>query len=373
MTGVEESEKHETGSAARAAGCAPDRPICIYQVHLNSWMRVPEDGNRPLSSSEIAPKLADHLEYTGFTHAQIHSPGEKNPGELGCLAGYFRQRNIGTILESRDLGGADVFDGRSWDGRTQMFDFEYQWDMDWAEGLRASFAAEANQRKSRPLWAMRRNFDSFGDGRILPLPEKLVSRPRESLLTGMPGDEWQKFANLRLFFACQYLLPGKKLVFMGDEFGQPNPWRSETSLDWHLARPENMHGKMMLWTASLNRFYRGEKALHQTDSQPGGFQWIDASENAPVVSFLRKDREGRDLLLVALNFTPATYHNYRVGVPRGGFWAEVLNSDGLEFGGSGQGNFGGVESAPFGWNFQSHSLMITVPPLGVAVFKSSGV
>ncbi len=127
----------------------------------------------------------------------------------------------------------------------------------------------------------------------------------------------------------------------------------------------------MNWVTHLNRFYRAERALHQTDSNPAGFQWIDTSDAASsVISFLRKNSGGDEILLAVLNFTPVPRHNYRVGVPAGGFWTEVLNSDAPEFGGSGQGNLGGLEAAPFGWNFQSHSLMLTLPPLAAVVLRA---
>jgi len=168
-----------------------------------------------------------------------------------------------------------------------------------------------------------------------------------------------------------YLLPGKKLLFMGDEFGQLNPWLPETSLDWHLVNNTTYHGHVMRWVANLNRFYRHEPALHQTDSLAAGFQWIDTSDAASsVVSFVRTNSGANEVFLAVFNFTPIPRHNYRVGVPRGGFWSEILNSDSQEFGGSGQGNFGTVEAAPFGWNFQSHSLILTLPPLAAIVLRA---
>jgi len=138
-----------------------------------------------------------------------------------------------------------------------------------------------------------------------------------------------------------------------------------------VASETGFHGRLRRWVSNLNRFYRDTRALHETDSHSAGFEWIDTSEaELSVLSFLRRDRNRREILLVVLNFTPVPRHNYRVGVPKGGFWAEELNRDAVEFGGSGHGNLGGVEAAPFGWNFQSHSLVLTLPPLAAIVLNS---
>jgi 1,4-alpha-glucan branching enzyme len=262
-------------------------------------------------------------------------------------------------------------DGVCADGETLLFDFGYMWDAAWSEETCTYFSLDPIQRKYRQAQFVWRDGYACSANYILPLSGALVTRPRQSLWTIMPGDVWQKFAHLRLLFAYQYLLPGKKLVFMGNEFGQQNPWRPETSLDWHLLQEGGFHGQLMNWVANLNHFYRDEGALFQTDARAAGFQWVDTSD-APssVISFLRRNANGHEVLLAVLNFTPVPRYNYRVGVPKGGFWEETLNSDALEFGGSGQGNLGGVEAAPFGWNFQSHSLIITLPPLGAVVFRA---
>ena len=145
-----------------------------------------------------------------------------------------------------------------------------------------------------------------------------------------------------------------------------------TSLDWHLVRPENLHGRLQHWVADLNRLYRGEPALHQTGAKNDGFAWIDTGDaEQSVISFLRRSATGQEIILAVFNFTPVPRHNYRVGAPLAGFWTEVLNSDALEYGGSGQGNLGGVEAAPFGWQRQSHSLFLTLPPLAAVFFKAS--
>jgi 1,4-alpha-glucan branching enzyme len=360
----------QTGVESRSARCAPDRPISIYQVHPPSWMQVPEQQNRSLTCPEIAPKLADHVNHIGFTHVQLHLDADTDPKELESLIGYLHQRGLDVILEGRAFVNAAA-DGQYLDGQAVMSDYTYKWDTRWAEETCIYFGVDPLQRKSCREQFMRRDNYAFGANYILPLSEDLVRRPRQSLLAMMPGDIWRKFATLRLLFACQYLSPGKKLVFMGDEFGQENPWRPETSLDWHLVNDTNFHGKLLAYVAALNRLYRAERALHETDSGASGFEWVDTSDFASnIVSFVRRSADGREILLTLLNCTPSPRHNYRIGASRGGFWTEVLNSDALEFGGSGQGNLGGMEAAPFGWNLQSHSLMLTLPPLAAVVIKA---
>jgi len=358
--------------------CAPDSPIAIYQVHLDSWMRVPEEESRPLTYFEIAPKLAEHAAALQFTHVQLHSPDETDTAGLRFLTEILHRHNLGVIVETfrpfklspaRENGFSA--DGESLDGETHLGEHLYHWDRSWAEEIISYFATDPLYRKYRQHQFTHRDNYEFGCNYILPLSHQLATRHGRSLLGTMPGDPWRQFANLRLLFAYQYLIPGKKLIFMGSEFGQQNPWRYDTSLDWHLVDTVSYHGKTLGWVANLNRFYRHETALHQTDSRSTGFQWIDTSDAASsVISFLRRSADGDSLLLAVLNFTPVPRHNYRVGVPRGGYWSEVLNSDAVEFGGSGQGNLGGVEAAPLGWNFKSHSLMLTLPPLAAIVLKA---
>ena len=320
-------------------------------------------------------QTVDYVQRMNFTHVQLHSPAGIDPQELQFLINYLRQRGVGVILETSGIAATEAAgssaDGRFANGETILSSYSYKWDLAWAEEMVAYFSTDPLYRKFRHAQFTHRDVYAFDDNYILPLSDKLVTRPRSSLFTIMPGDAWQKFANLRLLFACTYLLPGKKLVFMGNEFGQPNPWNSESSLDWHLVNEANFHGRLMKWVARLNSFYRAERALHQTDSSTPGFQWVETSDAShSVISFLRSSTDAREILLAVLNFTPVPRYNYRVGVPKGGFWTETLNSDAAEFGGSSQGNLGGVEAAPFGWNLQSHSLMLTLPPLAGIVLKA---
>ena len=172
-----------------------------------------------------------------------------------------------------------------------------------------------------------------------------------SLIGKMPGDEWQKFANLRLLFGYMYAQPGKKLLFMGGEFGQVREWAHDTSLEWHVLQYP-VHRGVQNWVAQLNQVYREQPALHQLDTDPAGFEWVDCNDTAAsVISLLRKSRTPADEVLIVCNFTPVPRYGYRVGVPSGGFWRELLNSDAQEYGGSGMGNLGGVhaEAAARAW------------------------
>jgi 1,4-alpha-glucan branching enzyme len=187
----------------------------------------------------------------------------------------------------------------------------------------------------------------------------------------MPGDDWQKFANLRLLLGYMYAQPGKKLLFMGGELGQWREWAHDESLEWHLLN-YSAHSGVKRWVEDLNRFYREQPALHGLDFEQAGFEWIDCSDvEHSVVSFIRKGKSPDDLLLVACNFTPTTHLDYGVGVPRAGFWRELLNSDSGEYGGSGQGSPGEEETASIPLHGRSHSLTITLPPLATVFFKYS--
>jgi 1,4-alpha-glucan branching enzyme len=199
-----------------------------------------------------------------------------------------------------------------------------------------------------------------------------VVHGKGSLLGKMPGDDWRKFANLRLLLGYMYTQPGKKLLFMGGEFGQWREWHHERSLDWHLLE-HVPHRGLQRWVRDLNTLYRGEPGLHELDHEPAGFTWIDCNDaEQSTLAYVRRAASTQDLLLVVCNFTPVPRHNHRVGVPRGGHWEEVLDSDASLYGGSGQGNFGGVRSAPVTYHGHAHSLVLTLPPLGIVVFKSRG-
>ncbi len=494
----------------RAFAHLEDAPVSIYEVHLGSWMRVPEERNRPLTCEEIAPKLAEYLLRLGFTHVALLPVMEHGaagtheyeisgyfapdgrvgaPQDLMFLIDYLHQHNIGVILDwvpahfSSDNSGLAYFDGTrlyehgSWqldvpsDGRGFSFEFSrkevrsflmssaFFWvDQYHADGLRIDalpamlyldygrrpgewipnphggrenldaiqflrqFNIELNRQfpgvaivgEDSSAWPMltrpapdgglgfgwkwdqsfiddilkyfrhdpffrkfhhesltRRSRYAFEENFIGPLSHEIAAGT--SLLAAMPGDEWRRFANLRLLLGFLYLQPGKKLLFMGGEFGQWQPWNPDSSLDWHLCAYSNHRG-MQAWVADLNRVYRSEPALSLSDTNSAGFEWLDSSNaDRSTLTWIRRYPERREAILVVCNFTPDVLRNFRVGIRRSGRWRELLNSDAKEYGGSGQGNFGGLTTAPFPWQGFPHTLTLTVPPLGMVVFKHEEV
>jgi len=487
---------------------APDAPLSIYEVHLGSWMRVPEEGNRRLTYRELAPKLAHYAKEMGFTHVEF-LPVMEHPfyGSWGyeCL-GYFaptsrygepqdfmylidclHQNGIGVILDwvpshfPNDEHGLGFFDGThlyehadprsgihpDWDsfifnfGRNEVrsflmssallwldryhadglrvdavasmlyldysrkegdwipnqyggrenleaisflrrfnedvykaypdvqtiaeestawpmvsrppyvggLGFGMKWDMGWMHDMLEYMSREAIFRKYHHNQLTFRVLYAFSENFVLSLSHDEVVYGKGSLLGKMPGDEWQKFANLRLLLGYMYAQPGKKLLFMGGEFGQWREWNHEESLGWHLL-DYPLHRGIKRWVEDLNRLYRMEKALHELDFDPAGFEWIDCNDSQQsVLSLMRKGRSADDALIVVCNFTPVPCFNYRVGAPGGGFWREALNSDSDEYGGSGHGNLGGVEASPVSFHGRSHSLNLTLPPLGAVFLK----
>jgi 1,4-alpha-glucan branching enzyme len=210
---------------------------------------------------------------------------------------------------------------------------------------------------------------AFFENFVLPLSHDEVVYGKGSLIGKMPGDSWQQFANLRLLFGYMWAHPGKKLLFMGGEFGQRREWTHESGLEWWVSTLAE-HAGVQRWVRDLNAVLRNEPALYQLDFDQAGFEWIDAGDAAlSVLSFLRKPKSGAATLLAVCNFTPVVRHNYSVGVPQGGLWRELLNSDAGVYGGSGVGNFGAVEAAPVPAQGRPHSLTLTLPPLGCILLK----
>jgi 1,4-alpha-glucan branching enzyme len=497
--------------ARRGRAAALDAPISIYEVHLGSWRRVPEEGNRWLSYRELAPLLADYVHDLGYTHVELlpvsehpldaswgyqtvgyYAPTSRfgTPQDFMHLIDTLHQRGIGVLLDwvpahfPRDEHGLGYFDGthlfehadprrgqhQDWGtfiynyGRNEVSNFlisnalfwldkyhidglrvdavasmlyldysrkpgewspnayggrenleaiaflrrlnervygefpdgmmvaeestawpmvsrptyvgglgfGYKWDMGWMHDTLDYMSLDPIYRKYHHNRLTFRMLYAFGENFILPLSHDEVVHGKRSLLSKMPGDDWQKFANLRLLYGYMYTQPGKKLLFMGGEFGQWNEWNHDTSLDWHLL-DHSPHQGLQRWVRDLNTAYRGEPALHQLDCDSAGFEWVDANDSeASVLSFLRKSKDPAEQLLVVANFTPVPRHNYRVGVPEGGRWDEILNSDAPLYGGSGQGNFGGVDAAPVPCHGRPYLLTVTVPPLGMVVFKRKG-
>jgi 1,4-alpha-glucan branching enzyme len=211
---------------------------------------------------------------------------------------------------------------------------------------------------------------AFFENFALPLSHDEVVHGKASLLSKMPGDDWQKFANLRLLFGYMYGQPGKKLLFMGGEFGQRQEWMHDGSLEWHLLQHAPHQGVQRL-VAELNQHYHDEPALHEAEFDGSGFEWIDCNDSdASVLSFIRQARSSNDVILIVCNFTPVTRFNHQLGVPRAGRWRELFNSDAESYGGSGQGNMGGVEAAPVPLHGRPSSVTLTLPPLAVMYLKS---
>ena len=487
---------------------ALDAPISIYEIHMGSWQRVPEEGNRSLTYRELAPRLANYVREMGFTHVEFlpvmehpfygswgyqitgyFAPTSRygTPQDFMFLVDYLHQHDIGVILDwvpshfPNDEHGLGFFDGThlyehedpkqgihpDWNSfifnysRSEVRSFLLSNALFWldkyhVDGLRVDAVAsmlyldygrkdgewvpnryggrenieavdllrrfneavyQANPEVqaiaeestswpmvSRPVyvgglgfglkWDMGWMHDTlvymtkgpihrkyhhnnltfrliyaFYENFILPLSHDEVVHGKGSLLSKMPGDDWQKFANLRLLLGYMYAQPGKKLLFMGGEFGQWREWVHDESLDWHLLQYPP-HSGIKRWVEDLNRLYRNQPALYQADFEPRGFEWIDCNDvEHSVVSLMRSGNSPDDIIAVVCNFTPVTHFNYRIGVPQPGFWQELLNSDANEYGGSGQGNLGGVEAAPIPLHSRPYSLTITLPPLAVMFFK----
>src|SRR5512143_1758526 len=247
--------------------------------------------------------------------------------------------------------------------------FGMKWNMGWMHDILFYFSREPIHRKYHHGQLTFSIWYAFTENFMLSLSHDEVVHGKGSLMGKMPGDDWQKVANMRLLFGYLYAHPGKKLFFMGAELGQRREWNHDWSVDWHLL-DYAPHAGLRRWVQHLNILYRGERALHELDFDAAGFEWVDFSDaDNSVITFLRKGKRAEDTVLVACNFTPVPRHNYRVGVPTGGFWKELLNSDAPEYGGSGQGNFGGREATPVPAHGRYHSLSLTLPPLGMVVFK----
>ncbi len=214
---------------------------------------------------------------------------------------------------------------------------------------------------------------AFSENFVLPFSHDEVVHLKHSMLGKMPGDEWRRFANLRALYGYMYAHPGKKLLFMGAEFGQYHEWAFETGLDWNLL-DYPVHRKLQHFVSDLNHLYQTEAALHEVDFSWEGFEWIDLHDvDQSAISFIRRAKAEQpadaECIVVVANFTPVPREGYRVGVPRAGFYREILNSDAESYGGSNMGNKGGLPSDAIPWQGHPHSILITLPPLAVVYFK----
>jgi 1,4-alpha-glucan branching enzyme len=498
-------EWHDQAWMARRRETATLRsPISIYECHLGSWRRSPEQNNRSLSYREIAPLLAEHVAGLGFTHVEL-MPVMEHPfhGSWGYqVTGYFaptarygtpddfrflvdtlHQRGVGVLLDwvpshfPNDAHGLYRFDGthlyehedprqgyhphwtsaifnygrhevRSFllssalywldelhadglrvDGVASMLYLDYgrnagewipnqyggnenlaavsllrtlnesvyrefpdaqtvaeestawpgvsrptylgglgfglKWDMGWMHDTLGYMARDPVHRSHHHGELTFRGLYQFHENYVLALSHDEVAHGKRSLLSKMPGDAWQQRANLRLLYAYQWTMPGKKLLFMGGEIGQWQEWNHDGSLDWHLLEYPD-HARIALTIGELNRVYRTRAALHQHDCDPSGFAWIVGNDDAnSVLAFER--RAGDDVAIVVLNFTPVPRLNYRVGVGRPGSWREAVNTDAVELGGSGMGNGGAIEATPVGAHGRLFSLNLTLPPLAALI------
>ncbi|MBZ0187349.1 MAG: 1,4-alpha-glucan branching protein GlgB [Candidatus Obscuribacterales bacterium] len=483
-------------------------PVSIYEVHLGSWMTVPEEGDRWLTYDELASKLVPYVKQMGFTHVELLPVMEHpldaswgyqptgyfaatsrfgDPQGLMHLIDKFHQAEIGVILDwvpahfSRDGHGLGRFDGthlyehadprqgqhEEWGtyifnyGRHEVknflisnalfwFDkyhidglrvdavasmlyldyarkdgewianeyggkenipaiefvrklnetvygeyphammvaeestswglvtrpiyvgglgFGYKWDMGWMNDTLKYIARDPIHRRHHHDNVTFRGLYQFTENFILPLSHDEVVHGKKSMLSKMPGDMWQQFANLRLLYSYQFTLPGKKLLFMGGEFGQWIEWRSDQSLDWHLLDYDSHKGIKNLLT-DLNNLYSDNPELHQLDCDAEGFSWIDCNDHEKsILCYMRKGKDSDRPIIVCLNFTPIVRHDYKIGVPRGGYWKEILNSDAIEYGGSGVGNLGGVHSQNQECHGHGQSLSLMLPPLSAIILQ----
>ena len=248
--------------------------------------------------------------------------------------------------------------------------FGFKWNMGWMHDTLQYMSLDPIHRKYHHNELTFGLLYGFSENFILPLSHDEVVHGKRSLLGKMPGDTWQRFANLRAYYGFMWTHPGKKLLFMGGEFGQEREWNHDRGLDWQLMG-DPMHAGLHRLIRDLNRLYRDEPALHRLDAMPEGFAWVDATDSdQSTLSYLRFDANRRHMVLVLCNFTPIVRHGYRLGVPRAGRWAEILNTDAAIYGGSNVGNDGGAATEPVPWHGQPQSLSLTIPPLATLVFAA---
>ena len=485
------------------------RPMAVYEVHLGSWARIPEDGNRFLTYRELADRLIPYVREMGYTHVELlpvmehpfagswgyqvtgfYAPTSRfgAPDDFRAFVDACHRHGIGVILDwvpghfPKDAHALARFDGtalyehsdprqgehRDWGtlifnyGRNEVRNFLLANALYWlhefhVDGLRVDAVASmlyldysrqpgewipnryggrenleaidflrqlntlthaeqpgtimvaeestAWPSVSRPTyvgglgftykWNMGwmndtleyvskdpvyRRYDhwhltfsmiyAFTENFILPFSHDEVVHGKGSMFEKIPGDDWQKAATLRALYGLMYAHPGKKLMFMGMEFGQGREWNYDHSIDWHLL-DYPMHAGIRRFVQDLNRLYASEPALHEIDFEPAGFHWIDCNDNEnSVISFVRAGREPGDQLVALVNFTPVPRDGYRIGVPFAGAYTELLNSDAEVYGGSNQGNGGVVFSQPIPSHGHAQSLQLNLPPLGFLLLKA---
>jgi 1,4-alpha-glucan branching enzyme len=295
----------------------------------------------------------ENLEAIDFLHRLNATVHEKAPGALMIAE---ESTAWPGVTQSERLGGLG---------------FDLKWNMGWMNDFLRFIEHEPIHRRYEMGLLTFSLMYAFSERFVLPLSHDEVVHGKGSLLAKMPGDDWQKFANLRLALGFMWGHPGKKLLFMGGEIGQWTEWSEARSLDWHLLEYP-LHAGVQRWVRDLNALYRREPALWACDFSPEGFAWIDFhdAENS-VVSFRRIAPGGAEVVCI-FNFTPVPREGYRIGVPQGGWYRELLNSDAAIYGGSNLGNAGGVMAEPVPEHGLEHSLRLTLPPLGVLMLKGEG-
>ena len=248
--------------------------------------------------------------------------------------------------------------------------FGLKWDMGWMNDTLRYFHRDPKYRKFHHGELTFRQVYAFNENFMLPLSHDEMVYGKGSWLEKMPGDSRSKFDNLRLLLGYQYVLPGKKLLFMGSEFGQPSKWNHDGQLEWSVQDQPN-HAGVLRWVNELNRVYVSEPALHRMDCDPAGFEWIEATDaESSILAFLRHSADSDDSVVVACNFSQTARRSYRIGVPHDGDWLEIVNSDAEEFGGNGEGNPGRITASPEPAQDREHSISLTLPPLSLLVLKA---
>jgi 1,4-alpha-glucan branching enzyme len=280
-------------------------------------------------------------------------------------------KELNELVHGREPGTLSVAEeSTAWPGVSRPtylggLGFGFKWNMGWMHDTLDYFQRDPVHRSYHHHQLTFALVYAFSENFVLPLSHDEVVHGKGSLLSKMPGDRWQKFANLRALYAYLWAHPGKKLLFMGGEIGQEAEWSEERSVDWHLLEQADHAGVQSL-VRDLNRVYRSRPALWEVDFEPSGFQWLEPNDAANnVLAFARLSADGSDVVVCVCNLSPVPRDGYRLGMPRAGRWFEALNTDSTYYGGSDVGNLGGVEAEEHGWHDQPYSAEVALPPLGV--------
>ena len=272
----------------------------------------------------------------------------------------------GTVMIAEESTAFPAVSRPTWVGG---LGFTFKWNMGWMNDILTYVSKDPLFRRWEHRHLTFSMLYAYNENFVLPFSHDEVVHGKGSLMTRVPGDAWQKAATLRTLFAFMFVHPGKKLLFMGSELGQWHEWNHDDSLDWSLLS-QPLHAGLQKFVADLNRLYRAEPALHQRDFDGGGFEWIDCQDHeSSVISLIRHAGDTDNWLIAVLNWTPIVRHDYRIGVPEAGYYAELLNSDAEVYGGSNAGNQGGLTAEPTPAHGRPYSLNLTVPPLGAVILK----